>query len=85
MSPVSAEAVFGPNGRPDRWTAPACASIPVSLAPLSRGMTGALYAGSAVASGLAMLYFGARMGLVKTLRRAHELLLGTVIYLPALH
>src|ERR1700726_4531862 len=34
--------------------------IPISLAPLFLGMTGALYAAAAIAAGLGVLYFGAR-------------------------
>ena len=58
--------------------------IPISLAPLFLGMTGALYAPAAIAAGLGMLYFGARLGRERTLARAHALLLATVFYLPAL-
>ena len=58
--------------------------IPISLAPLFLGMTGALYAPAAIAAGLGMLYFGARLGREKTLARARALLLATVFYLPAL-
>ena len=57
--------------------------IPISLAPLLLGMTGALYAGVATAAGLGVLYFGARMGRERTLSRARALLLATVFYLPA--
>ena len=58
--------------------------IPISLLPLFLGMTGALYAAAAIAAGLGVLYFGARLGREMTLRRAHALLLATVFYLPAL-
>ena len=58
--------------------------IPISLVPLFLGMTGALYAAPAIAAGLGVLYFAARLGREKTLRRAHTLLLATVFYLPAL-
>ena len=58
--------------------------IPISLVPLFLGMTGALYAAPAIAAGLGVLYFAARLGREKTLRRAHALLLATVFYLPAL-
>jgi protoheme IX farnesyltransferase len=58
--------------------------IPISLAPLFLGMTGALYAAAAIAAGLGVLYFGARLGRERTLARAHALLLATVFYLPAL-
>jgi protoheme IX farnesyltransferase len=57
--------------------------IPISLAPLFLGMTGALYAAAAIAGGLGVLYFGARLGRERTLPRARALLLATVIYLPA--
>ena len=58
--------------------------IPVSLAPLFLGMTGALYAAAAIVAGLGLLCFGARLGRERTLPRAHALLLATVFYLPAL-
>ena len=58
--------------------------IPISLVPFFLGMTGALYAAAAVAGGVGVLYFGARMGRERTSQRARELLLATVSYLPAL-
>jgi protoheme IX farnesyltransferase len=58
--------------------------IPISLVPLFLGMTGAVYAAAAIAAGLTVLYFGARLGRERTLPRAHALLLATVFYLPAL-
>jgi protoheme IX farnesyltransferase len=58
--------------------------IPISLVPLFLGMTGALYAGAAIAAGLGVLYFGARLSRQRTLPRARRLLLATVLYLPAL-
>jgi protoheme IX farnesyltransferase len=58
--------------------------IPISLVPLFLGMTGALYAPVAIAGGLLVLYFGARMGRQRTWPRARALLLATVLYLPAL-
>jgi protoheme IX farnesyltransferase len=58
--------------------------IPISLVPLFLGMTGALYAAAAIAAGLGVLYFGARLGRERTLPRAHSLLLATVFYLPVL-
>jgi heme o synthase len=58
--------------------------IPISLVPLLLGMTGALYAAAAIAAGLGVLYFGARLKRERTLPRAHALLLATVFYLPAL-
>jgi hypothetical protein len=47
-------------------------------------MTGGLYAAAAITAGLGVLYSGARMGGKRSVRRAHALLLATVIYLPAL-
>jgi heme o synthase len=58
--------------------------IPISLVPLFLGMTGTQYATAAIAAGLGVLYFGARLGRERTLPRAHALLLATVFYLPAL-
>jgi heme o synthase len=58
--------------------------IPISLVPLFLGMTGALYAAAAIAAGLGVLYFGARLGRERTSSRARALLLATVFYLPAL-
>jgi protoheme IX farnesyltransferase len=58
--------------------------IPISLAPLLLQMTGALYAAAASAAGLGVLYFGARLARERSLARAHELLVATVVYLPAL-
>lgn len=56
--------------------------IPVSLAPLFLGMTGALYAAAAIPAALAVFYFGARLERERTAPRAHALLLATVFYLP---
>jgi protoheme IX farnesyltransferase len=58
--------------------------IPISLAPFFLGMTGALYMAAAIAAGVGVLYFGARLGRERTLPRARALLLATVFYLPAL-
>ena len=58
--------------------------IPISLAPRFLGMTGTLYATAAIAAGLVLLYFGARLGRERTPPRARALLLATVFYLPAL-
>ena len=40
-------------------------------------------AAAAIAAGLGVVYFGARLGRERTLPRARALLLATVIYLPA--
>ena len=58
--------------------------IPISLAPPFLGMTGLVYAATAPAGGVGLLYFGVRLGRERTLARAHALLLATVFYLPAL-
>jgi protoheme IX farnesyltransferase len=58
--------------------------IPISLTPFFLGMTGALYTAAAIAAGLGVLYFGARLGRERSLPRARALLLATVFYLPAL-
>ena len=78
--------VIEPDGRSTARRIVFCSLllIPISLTPLLLGMTGALYAGAAIAAGLGVLYFGARLGRERTLPRAHALLLATVFYLPAL-
>lgn len=58
--------------------------IPISLAPRFLGMTGSAYLTAAIAAGLALLYFGLRLGRERTLARARQMLLATVFYLPAL-
>lgn len=57
--------------------------IPISLAPRFLGMTGTRYAATAIAAGIGVLYFGARLRCERTLVRARALLLATVLYLPA--
>ena len=58
--------------------------IPISLLPRFLGMTGPVYAAAALAAGLGLLYFGARLSRERTLARAHALLLASVVYLPIL-
>ena len=58
--------------------------IPISLAPRLLGMTGLVYPIVATAAGLALLYFGIRLGRERTLSRARHVLLASVFYLPAL-
>jgi protoheme IX farnesyltransferase len=58
--------------------------IPISLLPRFLGMTGLVYAATALAGGLGLLYFGVRLGRERTLARARMLLLASVFYLPAL-
>jgi protoheme IX farnesyltransferase len=78
--------VIDPNGESTARRIVVCSLmlIPISLAPLFLGMTGALYAAGAIAGGLGVLYFAARLGRERTLSRARALLLATVFYLPAL-
>jgi heme O synthase-like polyprenyltransferase len=47
-------------------------------------MTGLIYPIAAIAAGLALLYFGLRLGRDRTLVRARHVLLASVLYLPAL-
>jgi protoheme IX farnesyltransferase len=58
--------------------------IPISLVPSALGMTGFIYAGSAIVSGVALLYFGVRLGRDRTIARARHVLLASVLYLPAI-
>lgn len=58
--------------------------IPISLAPVFLGMTGVPYTAAAIAAGLGVVYFGARLGRERSLPRARALLLATVCYLPVL-
>jgi len=57
--------------------------IPFSLAPRFLGMTGSVYAAAAIIAGVALLYFGRRLGAERTPARAKAVLLATVLYLPA--
>jgi len=78
--------VIDPNGESTarRIVVGSLLLIPISLAPLFLGMTGAPYAAAAIAGGLGVFYFGARLGRERSLSRARALLLATVFYLPAL-
>ena len=58
--------------------------IPISLMPRLLGMTGSIYATTAVAIGLGLLFFGVRLGRERTFARARHVLLASVFYLPAL-
>jgi protoheme IX farnesyltransferase len=58
--------------------------IPVSLLPQFLGMTGSIYVTSAIAAGMGLLYFGVRLGCERTRARARQVLLASVLYLPAL-
>jgi protoheme IX farnesyltransferase len=78
--------VIDPVGESTTRRILACSLLltPISLAPLCLGMTGGWYAAAAIAGGLGVLYFGARMRRERSVARAHALLLATVFYLPAL-
>jgi protoheme IX farnesyltransferase len=58
--------------------------IPISLLPSRLGMAGSPYAVTAVVAGLALLYFGMRLGRERTYASARHVLLASVLYLPAL-
>jgi protoheme IX farnesyltransferase len=58
--------------------------IPVSLLPRFLGMTGSIYLTSAIGAGMGLLYFGMRLGYDRTHTRARQVLLASVLYLPAL-
>ena len=58
--------------------------VPVSLLPAAIGLAGSVYLVGASILGLAFLYFSARAALVRTAWQARQLLLASVLYLPAL-
>jgi protoheme IX farnesyltransferase len=58
--------------------------IPVSLLPRFLDMTGSIYFTSAIVAGMGLLYFGVRLGRERTHTRARQVLLASVLYLPAL-
>jgi protoheme IX farnesyltransferase len=78
--------VIEPDGESTARRIVACSVllIPISLVPRLLGMTGSIYATTAVAAGLGLLYFGVRLGRERSLARAHHVLLASVFYLPAL-
>ena len=78
--------VVEPDGESTARRIVACSLllIPISLAPRLLGMTGLIYPIAAIAAGLALLYFGLRLGRDRTLIRARHVLLASVLYLPAL-
>ena len=61
------------------------ALIPVSLAPSLLGMSGRLYLAGALLLGLAFLYSGVRVALEPTIRRARNVLVASVFYLPLIY
>jgi heme o synthase len=78
--------VVEPDGESTARRIVACSLllIPISLVPRFLGMTGSVYAAVAVAAGLALLYFGVRLGRERSLAGARQVLLASVLYLPAL-
>jgi protoheme IX farnesyltransferase len=58
--------------------------IPISLVPGLLGMAGFIYVAAATAAGLALLYFGVRLGRERSLTGARHVLLASVLYLPVL-
>ena len=58
--------------------------IPISLIPRFLGMTGPSYAIVAILADLGLLYFGLCLGRQRTLVRARNVLLASVVYLPIL-
>jgi len=78
--------VIEPDGESTARRIVACSVllIPISLVPRLLGMTGSIYATTAVAAGLGLLYFGVRLGQERSFARAHHVLLASVFYLPAL-
>ena len=78
--------VIEPDGESTARRVVACCLllIPVSLVPRVLGMTGSIYAATAIAAGLVLLYFGVRLGRERTLVGARRVLLASVLYLPVL-
>ena len=76
--------VIEPDGESTARRIVACSIllIPISLIPRHLGMTGPIYAASAVAAGLGLLYIGVRLGRDRTCARARHVLLASVLYLP---
>ena len=78
--------VIEPDGESTAKRIVACSAllIPISLLPRLLGMTGSIYAATAVSGGLALLYVGLRLGQERTFARARHMLLASVLYLPVL-
>ena len=77
-------AVVEPQGESTRKRIVACSVllILISLLPRLLGMSGSIYAITAVGAGLALLYFGVRFRQECTFVRARHVLLASVVYLP---
>jgi protoheme IX farnesyltransferase len=78
--------VIEPDGESTARRIVACSVllIPISLVPGLVGMTGFIYAATAIAAGLVLLYFGVRLGRERSVAGARHVLLASVLYLPAL-
>jgi protoheme IX farnesyltransferase len=61
------------------------ALIPVSLAPAMMGMSGRLYLAGALLLGLWFLYSGVRVALERSIARARNVLVTSVLYLPLIY
>jgi protoheme IX farnesyltransferase len=61
------------------------ALVPISLLPKFTAMAGNLYLFGALALGLLFLYAGVRAGSERTILRARQVLLASVVYLPLLY
>jgi len=59
--------------------------IPVSLIPVLLGMSGSVYLVGATLLGLWFLYAGVRVALDRTLLRARNVLVASVLYLPLIY
>jgi protoheme IX farnesyltransferase len=59
--------------------------IPVSLAPAWVGMTGVWYLAGAIVLGAMYLWYGVRIAQERTRPRARQVLLSSIVYLPALY
>ena len=59
--------------------------VPVSLLPTWLNMAGKLYLGGAAVLGLLFLYAGIRVAQVRSVPRARQVLLASVVYLPLLY
>jgi protoheme IX farnesyltransferase len=61
------------------------ALIPVSLAPAMLGMSGQIYLAGALLLGLWFLYSGIRVAVDRTMARARNVLVTSVLYLPLIY
>jgi protoheme IX farnesyltransferase len=59
--------------------------IPVSLIPGILGMSGRIYSMGALLLGIWFLYSGVRVALERTLSRARNVLVTSVLYLPMIY